>query len=60
MRAGVDVPRRAGRGLDGLVLAVLLGVTTPGLVPAQTVPGAPGETGAEQRRRIQLALEPLL
>jgi hypothetical protein len=56
VRAGVDVTRRTGRGLDGLVLAVLLGVAAPALAPAQTVPGAPGETGVEQRRNAAVTL----
>ena len=48
--------RRAQWGLDGLVLAVLLGVTTPGPAPAQSVPGAPGETGVDQRRNAAVTL----
>ena len=56
MRAGVDVTRLARQGLDGLVLAVLLGVTTPGQALAQTVPDAPGETGVDQRRNAAVTL----
>lgn len=56
MRAGVDVTRRAGRGLDGLVLTLVLGMAAPGTARAQTVPGAPGETGVDQRRNAAVTL----
>lgn len=56
MRAGAYATRRVRRGLDGLVLAVALGVTTPGLALAQTVPDAPGETGVDQRRNAAVTL----
>ena len=48
--------RRTERGLDGLVLAVLLAATLPALALAQTVPDAPGETGVDQRRNAEVTL----
>ena len=56
MRAGVDVTRRAGRGVDGLVLALVLGVVAPVMARVQTVPGVPGETGVDERRNAAVTL----
>lgn len=59
MRAGASLTRRTGRSLEGLVLAVLavlVGAATPAPTAAQTVPGAPGETGVDQRRNAAVTL----